>query len=49
MYMNDQSLRLGRAKQLHLKTTPFFSREQELPQAALEPATFYIPGRCSTN
>ena len=32
--MNDQSLRLGKAKQLHLKTTPFFSREkEELPQA----------------
>ena len=25
MYMNDQSLRLGKAKQLHLKTTPFLS------------------------
>ena len=40
-YMNDQSLRL--AKQLRLKTTPFFSREkEELPQAGLEPATFCI-------
>ena len=29
MYMNDQSLRLGKAKQLRLKTTPFFSREKE--------------------
>ena len=47
--MNDQSLRQGKAKQLHvcLKTTPFFSRE--LPQAELEPTTFCIPGRCSTN
>ena len=25
MYMNDQPLRQGEAKQLHLKTTPFFS------------------------
>ena len=41
MYMNDQSLKLGKAKQLHLKTTPSFSREnEELPQAQLEPATF---------
>ena len=32
--MNDQSLRQGKAKQLYLKTTPFFSREkEELPQA----------------
>ena len=29
VYMNDQSLRLGKAKQLRLKTTPFFSRENE--------------------
>ena len=29
MYMNNQSLRLGKAKQLCLKTTPFFSREEE--------------------
>ena len=50
MYMNDQSLRLGKAKQLHLKTTLFFSREkEELPQAGLEPATFCIPCRRSTN
>ena len=40
-YMKDQSLRLGKAKQLRLKTAPFFSREkEELPQAGLEPATF---------
>ena len=40
MYMNDQSLRLGKAKQLRLKTTPFFPREkEELPQAGLEPTT----------
>ena len=40
MYMNDQPLRLDKAKQLRLKTTPFFSREkEELPQAGLEPAT----------
>ena len=33
--MNDESLRQGSAKQLRLKTTPFFSREkEELPQAA---------------
>ena len=39
--MNDQSLRLGKAKQLRLKTTPFFSREkEELPQAGFEPAMF---------
>ena len=43
MYMNDQSLRLGKAKQLRLKTTPFFSREkEELPQAGLEPANVYM-------
>ena len=47
MYMNDQSLRLGKAKQLHLKTTP--REKEELPQAGFEPATFYILGRCSTN
>ena len=33
MYMNNQSLRLGKVKQLRLKTTPFFSREEELPRA----------------
>ena len=45
MYMNDQSLRLGKAKQLRLKTTPFFSREkEELPQAGPEPVTLCIPG-----
>ena len=50
MYMNDQSLRLGKAKQLRLKTTPFFSREkEELPQAGFKPATFCILGRRSTN
>ena len=50
VHMNDQSLRLGKAKQLRLKTTPFFLREkEELPQAGLKPATFCIPGRCSTN
>ncbi len=27
--MNDQSLRPGKAKQLHLKTTPFFPREKK--------------------
>ncbi len=49
-YMNDQSLRLGKAKQLRLRTTPFFSREkEELPQARLELAMFCIPGRHSTN
>ena len=50
MYMNNQSLRLGKAKQLRLKTTPFFSREkEELPQAGLEPAMFCIPGGRSIN
>ena len=50
LYMNGQSLRLGKAKQLCLKTTPFFSREkEELPQAGLEPVMFCIPGRRSTN
>ena len=29
LYMNDQSLRQGKAKQLRLKTTPFFSREKK--------------------
>ena len=47
MYMNDQSLRQGKAKQLRLKTTPF--SQEELPQAGLEPMTFCIPGRRSTN
>ena len=48
MYMNDQSLRLGKAKQL--KTTPFFSREkEELPQVGFEPAMFCVLGRRSTN
>ena len=28
MYMNDQSLRLGKAKQLHLKTTLFFLKRK---------------------
>ena len=28
-YMNDQSLRQGKAKQLCLKTTPFFPREKK--------------------
>ena len=46
-YMNNQSLRQGKAEQLRLKTTPFFSRE--LPQAGFEPATFCILGRRSTN
>ena len=50
MYMNDQSLRPGNAKQLRLKTTPFFSREkEELPQAGFEPAMFCVLGRRSTN
>ena len=49
-YMNDQSLRQGKANQLHLKTTPIFSREkEELPQAGFEPAMFCVPRRCSTN
>ena len=44
-YMNGQLLRQGSAKQLCLKTTPFFSREkEELPQAGLEPATFCVLG-----
>ena len=50
MYMYIQSLRQGKAKQLRLKTTPFFPREkEELPQAGLEPAMFCVLGRCSTN
>ena len=47
MYMNDESLGQGKAKQLRLKTTPLFSREkEELPQAGFEPATFCVLGRC---
>ena len=47
--MNDQSLRLGKAKQLCLKTTPFFSRErEELPHVGLEPALFGIHVRIIT-
>jgi len=35
--MNDQSLRQGKAKQLRLKTTPFYSREkEELSQAGFK-------------
>ena len=50
IHMNEELLRQGKAKQLHLKTTPFFSREkEELTQAGLKPAMFCIPGRRSTN
>ena len=50
MSMNNQSMRQGKAEQLHLKIILFFSREnEELPQAGLEPATFCVLGRCSTN
>ena len=50
VHMNYQSLRQGKAKQLCLKTTPFFPREkEELPQVGFKPATFCILGRCSTN
>ena len=49
-HTNDQSLRQGKAKQLCLKTTPFFSREKEkLPQAGYEPTMFCVLGRRSTN
>ena len=35
--MNNQSLRLVKAKQLRLKTIPFFpSEKEELPQAGFE-------------
>jgi len=43
--MNSQSLRQGKAKQLHLKTTPFFS--EELPQAGFEPTMSCVLGRRS--
>ena len=46
-YMNDQSLRQGKAKQLRLKTTLFFPREKE--EVGFKPTTFCILGRCSTN
>ena len=46
LYMNSQSVRQCIAKQLHLKTTPFFSREkEELPQVGTEPVTFCVVGR----
>ena len=42
-----QSLRLGKAKRLRLKTTPIFSREkEELPQVGLEPTTFHVHVHC---
>ena len=44
-----RKIRQGKANQLRLKTTPFFSREKELPQVEFEPATFCILGRRSTN
>ena len=50
VYMNDESLRQGKAKKLCLKTNPFFSREkEELPQLGFEPVTFCALGRRSTN
>ena len=42
MNMNRQLLRRGKAKQLHLKTTPALSRGKELLQAGFEPTTFYV-------
>ena len=50
IYMYVQFLRQGKARQLCLKTTPFFRREkEELPQAGFELTTFCMLGRRSTN
>ena len=38
-------VQISKAKQLRLKTTPFFSREkEELPQVGFEPAMFCVLG-----
>ena len=46
----NQSLRQGKAKQLYPKMTlPSQEKKEELPQAGLEPVTFCVLGRRSTN
>ena len=42
--MHSQSLRLGKAKQLHLEDNSLFLKRKRLPQAGLEPVTFCVLG-----
>ena len=46
-YMNDQSLRLGKAKQLCLQTTPFFSREKDELHVHANPSPQPLPDHSS--